>query len=204
MRNSARSFLVFLTAIVGCAFVHELGHCIAGWVQGVVVVPTPFKEYVLLDEIDWSRQIWIAFGGVAATVALVTGTIIWYMRRDRRNGDAILAGVLLTPFAYSLRFLLVGRGHDGLEWQAAQAAIGASPQGHVVDYVLLITLLLGSIAWVIHRRSAFRVTSLFKVVGLIVVGITVLIVLQVVNNRLFDGFFPKTRIINVPSTVQSN
>ncbi len=64
MQGSRRFLVLFAAAIVGASFVHALGHAVAGWLQGVAVVPTPFKEYVLRDEIVWREVAWIALGGV--------------------------------------------------------------------------------------------------------------------------------------------
>jgi len=202
MKNILRFVTVFVGALIGSAFLHELGHAVAGWMQGVPVLPTPLKEYVLRDQIEWHQEMWIALGGVAGTVLVAVGTLIWHMRKDRIHGDAILAGVLLIPFAYTMRFLLVGRGHDGLEWQAAQSALGASPSGHAVDMMFLVVCLVAMVTWMVRSRGSLQASSLVKIAGLIVVGIALLIALQVVNNMLFDPFFPKTRTINLPRMLQ--
>jgi hypothetical protein len=35
-------------------------------VNGVAVFPTPAKEYVLQAQLDWSKEIWVALGGVSS------------------------------------------------------------------------------------------------------------------------------------------
>lgn len=203
MQGSRRFLLLFAAAIVGASFVHELGHAVAGWLQGVAVVPTPFKEYVLRQELGWHTYAWIAFGGVGGSVLSVLGTLAWYVRRDRASGDAVLAGAILIPLAYTVRYLLVGRGHDGLEWQAAQSALGADPSGHAVDIVFLVLFVAGFTAWLFRRRAALGVSTAARLAGLLVVGIVFIIVFQVTNNLLFDRFFPKTRILDVPPLTEA-
>ena len=203
MQGSRRFLVLFAAAIVGASFVHELGHAVAGWLQGVAVVPTPFKEYVLRDEIVWREYAWIALGGVGGSVLAVLGTLAWYLKRDRASGDAILAGAILIPLAYTVRFLLEGRGHDGLEWQAAQSALGADPAGHAVDFVFLALFVVGFAAWLFRRRAALGVSTVARLAGLLVVGIVFIIVFQVTNNLLFDRFFPKTRILDVPPMAEA-
>jgi hypothetical protein len=44
MRPRLRFFLIFAGVAIGGAFVHELGHAVGGWVQGIPVVLTPAKE----------------------------------------------------------------------------------------------------------------------------------------------------------------
>jgi hypothetical protein len=203
MKGLLRFFVIFVVALIASAYVHELGHSIAGWAQGVAVVPTPFKDYVLRDQIQWRQRIWISLGGVAGTMLLATGTLMWQTLKDRAHGDAILAGVFLLPFAYTLRFILIGRGHDGLEFQAAQSAIGANPSGHIVDISFLVLLIVGSAVWAVRKRATLKASSLVKIIALIVVGITLLVALQVVNNMLFDRFFPKTQTVGFPPGLQS-
>jgi uncharacterized membrane protein len=162
------------------------------------VVPTPAKEYVLRDEVEWAQETWMSLGGVAATVLLVVCAPIWYARHPRPAADAVLGVVLVPLFAYTIRFLLVGRGHDGTEWQAAQSALGATPSGHLVDILLLCLLLAGAAAWIIRRRSSLPSPAAARAAGLMLVGVVLLVVLQVANNALFDRCFPATQTANVP------
>lgn len=83
------------------------------------MAPTPAKECILWTQVEWQEMTWIALGGVAATKLVVVGCIGWYLRQRNQMADVVLAGLLVPPFVYTVRFLLVGRGHDGVEWQAA-------------------------------------------------------------------------------------
>jgi len=177
-----------------------MGHAVLAWTQGIPAVPTPAKEYLLRDQVEWAQDIWISLGGVAATALLVVGTLVWYARRPRGPAaDAVLAGVLAPVGAYSVRFLLVGRGHDATEWQAAQTALGAAPAGHLVDVVFLGLLLAGAVVWIVRRRSSLRPSSFARAASLMLLGIVVIVVLQIANNRLFDALFPNTQTVNMPA-----
>jgi hypothetical protein len=201
MNDDHRVVVVFAITGIAAVLGHEIGHAVAGWVQGIPVVPTPIKAYVLKEQIDWREQIWISMGGVATTALLAIGTLLWYLREHRVIADAVLAGVMLPLFAYTARFLLAGRGHDGLEWQEAQAAVGAAPSGHLVDLMFLGLFALGCATWMIRRRATLRPSSFVKAAGLMLGGIALLMVLQVANNALFDRYFSDTRTINAPPIV---
>ncbi len=204
MEDDVRFALVFSVTCLAGMLVHEVGHAVAGWVQAIAVVPTPAKDYVLQGQVEWSRQIWISFGGVAGTTVLVLGTAFWYLRASAtRRSDAVLAGVFLPLCAYSIRFLLLGRGHDGLEWQAAQAALGVNAAGHGVDILFLCLLAVGIAAWVLRSQPPVRPGLMLKVVGLFLGGIVLVVLIQVTNNALFDRFFPKTTTVHVPAELQS-
>ncbi len=199
MRSGLRFAAVFAIACIAGVYVHELGHAVAGWVQGVSVFPTPLKEYVLQEQVEWRQQIWIALGGVAGTALVMLGALGWYLRARRQAiADAILAGAFLPSFLYAVRFLLAGRGHDGLEWQEAQSALGVAPFGHTVDMLLLGLLLAGISVWLVHRRRSWRWSSLIKAAGLMLAGVVLLVFLQVGNNALFDRYFPTTVTVNAP------
>lgn len=202
MKDHLRFALLFAGVCVAGVYAHEIGHAVAGWVQGVPVVPTPAKEYILREEIEWRQRIWVSLGGVAGTALLVLGTLLWYVRERRPWADAVLAGVLVPPWVYTVRFLVVGRGHDGLEWQEAQSAAGLAPAGHFVDMLFLCLFLAGSAAWTIRRRSSLRLASVVRVAGLLLGGIALLVFLQVTNNALFDGFFEETTTVNVPESLR--
>ncbi len=199
VKDGLRFALWFSAACIAGIYVHEIGHAVAGWVQALPIVPTPAKEYILRAEVTWRQQSWIAFGGVAATAMLVLGTLLWYARTARRWADAVLAGVLLSPCVYTLRFLIVGRGHDAVEWQAAQSTLGATPAGHAVDLLFLCLAVAGVILWLVRRRTSLRFATPVKVLIVFVGGIVLVVFVQVANNALFDRFFTKTTIVDVPS-----
>ncbi len=203
MRNDIRFTLIFLGVCIGGVFVHEIGHAVLGWVQGIAVVPTPAKEYSLAAQIDWHQEIWISLGGIGATTILFCGVLLWYIRKQRPSGDAVLAGVLLPLGFYTLRFLVVGHGHDGLEWQGAQSAIGVNPSGHLIDLLFLTLFLVGCAAMVVRRGFSFRWKSLVRTVGLSLLGLVMVVLLQVSNNAVFDRFFREPEILNVPAEIEA-
>jgi hypothetical protein len=192
-----RYTLIFSGAFIGGVYLHEVGHAVAGWVNGVAVVPTPAKEYVLQYQLPWSKEIWIALGGVIGTTVAVLAAGLYFWRKPCFDREAVLAGALLPPGFYSLRLLFVGRGHGGTEWQAAQAALGLPPAGHAIDAFFLCLLIAGLIVWGIRLRPTL--SPLLRLVTLAIVGIILLVALQVGNNAVFDRMFPSVRVINVPA-----
>ncbi len=204
MKSRARFLLIFVASCVGATYLHELGHALFGWVQGIAVVPTPAKEYVLRPEVEWQQEIWIALGGVFATVMVTAAATIWYWWRPSPTRAGTLSGVLVGPGFYTLRFLLIGRGHDGMEWQEAQAALTLSPSGHVVDWILVALFVTGCAALVVQKGIPIRWRSLALVPGVALLGIVVLLALQVGNNAVFDRHFPKTTVLNLPAGVVEN
>jgi len=119
MRRVIRYILIFSGALIAGIYLHEVGHAVAGWAQGIAVVPTPAKEYILRPQLDWSKETWIALGGPTGTAVAVFLAGLYFWRRPCLDREAVLVGALIVPGVHTLRFLLMGRGHDGTEWQAA-------------------------------------------------------------------------------------
>jgi len=179
-------------------YLHEIGHAVAGWIQGIAMVPTPAKEYILQSQVSWNQEIWISLGGPVGTTLAVVGATLYFLRERRPEAEAVLLGALLPLSLYTIRFVLAGRGHDGLEWQAAQTALGLAPAGHAIDVFFLCLWLAGIILWGSRLRLPLRY-PLLRLVGLTMGGVILLSVLQVGNNRLFDRHFPDTKVPNIPS-----
>jgi hypothetical protein len=197
MKRVVSYILIFCGALIAGIYLHELGHAVAGWVQGIVVVPTPAKEYVLGSQVDWSKETWINLGGVTGTTAAVFLAGLYFWRKPCLNREAVLAGAVLVPGVYTLRFLLMGRGHDGTEWQGAQTALGLSPAGHAIDVFFLCLLIAALIVWGIRLRP--RLWSLGRLFAVAIAGTILLVELQFANNAVFDRVLHEATVVNVPA-----
>ena len=184
MKLSLRYILLFSATVIAAVYLHEIGHAVVGWVNGVAIIPTPAKEYILRSQLDWSKEIWIALGGVIGTTVAALAAALYFWRKPCSDREAILAGAFLPLALYTLRFLLVGRGHDGTEWQAAQAALGLPPAGRAIDFFFLSLLIAGLGVWAIRLHP--RLSSVLRLVTMAIIGITLLVVLQAGNNAVFD------------------
>ena len=132
-RPSRACWLVFAVAIVGSVFIHELGHCTVPWLHGYPAIPTPAKEYIL-KPLPEGVQNQMALGGVLGSVIALVAASVWVQLRPSAISSSVLAGAMTASGFYTLWFILAGRGHDGTEFQEAQAALGLSYAGHGVDW----------------------------------------------------------------------
>lgn len=203
MRSELRFALVFTATCFASAYLHEIGHALLGLVQGIAVIPTPAKEYELCDVVDWRQMKGIALGGVLTSAILTAAAIFCYLWRRTGQANAFLGGMLVLPGLYTLRFILAGRGHDGLEFQEAQAALGFSPSGHSFDFVFLVLFGLGCAVMYVRNSHAMRMKSVLRIFSYSLLGVILLITVQVANNALFDRHFPRTRTVNVPVGLES-
>ena len=189
----AAPWLVFLGAMAASAFIHELGHCVVAWAGGYPAIPTPAKEYILRP-MPSGLQAHVSLGGIVGSVAALLAAAFWLYRRSTPVISAIFAGAIAISGAYTLRFLLLGRGHDATEFQEAQAALGCSYSGHAVDRLFLCLFVLAAVFWFWRTRARLTIRLLCRLLLGGAVALAFLVLLQSVNNRVFDPLFePKTK-----------
>jgi hypothetical protein len=181
-------WLVFVGTIVASLLAHELGHCAVAWVHGYPAIPTPAKEYIL-KPIPEALQNQVALGGILGSVVALLAAGVWFYHLPTASTSAILAGGMTAPGCYTLRFILAGRGHDATEFQEAQAALGLSYDGHAVDWSFVGLFVVAAAFW--FWRTQPRPTA--RLFGRFILGtlaaLLVVVVLQSVNNAIFDPFF---------------
>jgi hypothetical protein len=185
LKIDIKPWIVYFTVIVLSAYVHEVGHCIPAWVNGYGAVPTPAKEYI--GPISPDLQLYVSLGGVLGSIIFSVLGILWYQFKPHIYSSVFLAGAILTPGVYSLRFLLAGRGHDATEFQEAQAALGFSYNGHSLDWIFLLLFLVGALSWIIRNKPNY------KTFGRLLIGFVLSFIFmgafQKLNNFIFDPFF---------------
>ena len=187
-RLSPRLWFCFVGAIVASVFVHETGHCLVAWLHGCPAIPTPAKEYIL-KPLTASVQNQVALGGILGSAAALAGALYWLFRTPGPTRSALVAGAMVMPGFYVLRFILAGRGHDGAEFQEAQTALGFSYSGHAVDWMFVGLFVAAATAWFWHTRprASFRLAGRLSL-G-VLVGVLVVVFLQSANNAIFDSLF---------------
>jgi hypothetical protein len=187
-RPSRVCWLVFAAAIVVSVFVHELGHCTVVWLQGYPAVPTPAKEYIL-KPLPEGFQNQMALGGIAGSVAALFAASLCLHIRPGAISSSMLAGAITPPGFYTLRFILAGRGHDATEFQEAQAALGLSYSGHAVDWLFISLFAIATAFWFWRTRARPTLRLLARLIAGAVAALVVLILLQSINNKVFDPLF---------------
>jgi len=181
-------WFVFAAALVTSIFVHELGHCTVAWVHGYPAIPTPAKEYIL-KPLPEGVQNQMALGGIIGSVAALVVASLWLHLRPGAISSSILAGAMTPPGFYTLRFILAGRGHDATEFQEAQAALGLSYAGHGADWLFVSLFVIATVFWFWRTRARPTHKLVVRLVVGAIAALVILVLLQSINNRLFDPLF---------------
>jgi len=185
-KKELKIWTLYFLVIIGSAFLHEIGHCIPAWLSGYRAIPTPAMEYIS-DDIPMELKQYVSLGGILVTLFLALITMFFYIFSDKMRNASLLAGVLALPGIYTLRFLILGRGHDATEFQEAQAALGFSYSGHSLDWTFMFIFTAGTLIWILVSRPGY------KIVGRLFLGailtIVFIVTLQEINNAVFDPLF---------------
>jgi predicted small integral membrane protein len=140
-------------------------------------------EYIS-DDLPVNLRPYVSLGGALATIIISVIVLLLYAFSRKIISSTLLAGVLALPGMYSLRFVILGRGHDATEFQEAQAALGFSYSGNSLDWIFLVIFLSGTLAWIYKSKPGY------KKAGRLLVGtiltIAFIVVLQEVNNAVFN------------------
>ena len=178
-------YIYFLTIILS-TYAHELGHCAYAWLHGFKAIPTPAKSYLTQGFPENLNQCF-SLGGIIGSLLFVFAAFLFYYFRNNKFNSAIIGGAIVAPGMYTFNYFLKGRGHDGTEFQEAQAALGLNYGGHSLDWLFLALFLLGSILWFKKSKPSF------KIIGRLLIGAILTILffnaLQDINNSFFDPMF---------------
>jgi hypothetical protein len=185
----------FVGAVVASIFLHELGHCSVAWLHGYPAIPTPAKEYILRP-LSEAAQYQVALGGIFGSVLALFVAGFCRYRYLTPTFSAIFAGAMLPPGFYTLRFILAGPGHDATEFQEAQAALGLPYAGHSADWFFLGLFVAAAAFWFLLTRPRLTPRQLGRLFAGAFAGLLVLILLQSVNNIIFDRLFESGPIQN--------
>jgi hypothetical protein len=186
IKQEVKTWMMFFAVILISAFLHEIGHCIPAWINGYKAVPTPAMEYVS-EDISAGLKQYVSLGGILSTIILVIFAALLYIFNSNKQTSIMLAGALSLPGIYTLRFLMLGRGHDASEFQEAQAAMGFSYSGHAIDWIFLLLFISVAFTWFIKSKPSY------KIIGRLLLGALLafcfIVILQEVNNAVFNPLF---------------
>lgn len=186
IKTELKPWIIYFATIILSVYVHELGHSVYAWTHGYRAVPTPAKNY-LIDTIPENLQRYVSLGGIVGSVLFVLIIFSLYIYKSFKYNSAILAAAIVAPGMYTLRFIVAGRGHDSTEFQEAQSALGLNYSGHSLDWLFLALFLTGIVLWIIKSKPNFKITGRLIIGGLLT--IVFFIILQYVNNAIFDPMF---------------
>jgi hypothetical protein len=182
-----------LVATVVSVLLHETGHCLLYWLQGIPAARSLVKEFPLRDVTVLEYAIG-STGGPLASLALL-GTCLWLYRRkanDTRWSMALSAFILANLFYFILRGLISLVKRRGGELGDMASLIGLSYGSVVLVYAVISIVALYAWMKLAGIRLSPRAAGSF--VALLIGYLFFIVGLETIDQRLFWGKFPAIQI----------
>ena len=191
--DSLRFPALFLLLALFSALLHELGHCIIYWVQGIPAGMSLVKEYPLRDITDLEYAVGSA-GGPLSNVVQISIGLIWVQRArlNSRWGRWGLAFVLANVCYFIVRSGIALLTGEGGELTDAASLVGLSYQGAIVLFILIS---VGALVWTV-RAARLRIgwRRVFQFPGVVILYFIFLVVVQTFDRAVFWDRFPTIEI----------
>jgi hypothetical protein len=173
-------------------WIHEIGHCIPAWLNGIAAFPSPANEYIL-QPVSKDLNQSISLCGYVGTATFIILVLIVFLFTDFRFRSELYAGATAIIGMYCTLIFFNGRGHGGHEFQEAQAAMGFSYNGHSMDIaVIVLFITLVAICFFTDKPKPAIIWRLL--IGAILTFFF-FIFYEHINNLVFDPVF-KSRAIS--------
>ena len=157
-QGSLRSFrflLLVLLAGVLSTLLHELGHCICYWIQGIPAAMSLVKEYPLQDITATQYGIGSAGGPLANILQIVVAYWLHQRYRERRRVRSFLSALIFAnTFYFILRSLEAVLKRKGGELESAANLVGLN----YLYVVGLFGILTVTILYLWVSRNGIRIT----------------------------------------------
>lgn len=181
----------FLTAMLGI-WIHEIGHCMPAWLNGIAAFPSPANEYIL-HSVSTDLNQYISLGGYIGTIIFVIITLSVFLFTKLRFKSEIYAGATAIIGMYCALILFNGRGHGGHEFQEAQAAMGFTYSGHSLDVMVIALFIILSLIWIFYEKPNFNI--FWRLLIGAIITFLFFIVYEKINNIIFDPIFKSQAIL---------
>jgi hypothetical protein len=184
--------LLIVAAIVS-TLLHELGHCVFYWAQGIPAAMSLTKEYPLMDITAGQYAIGSA-GGPLFSIAVVV-LAVWLYRRRREAGplkDFLSALILTGVFYFVLRSLIALLKGRGGELESAASLLSLDYRAAIVVFLAVVVVSL--YLWIRAGGPRFSLKHAGYFVVLLIGYVIFVVALESLDQSLFWAKFPSVEI----------
>nr|NQU91328.1 hypothetical protein [Bacteroidota bacterium] len=185
-------FLVIVTGIIS-TLLHELGHCIFYWIQGIPAGMSLVMEFPLVD--ISARQYSIgSLGGPLVSIILFIGS--WFMIRNSKKKSAkwniFSAFLLANSFYLIFRSLLALAKNYGGEIESMMNLFGLNFYTAAIAFPVLAIAIL--ILWIRKFNIRISLKNAGYYVLLFIAYMATILVMEEIDSNHFWGNFPSIQI----------
>ena len=185
--------VLVLAAGIVTGLLHELGHCLFYWLQGIPAAMSFTKEFPLRD-ITAHQYAVGSSGGPLMNIFVIIGAY-WLFQRYKENprsANLLSALIVASAFYFILRGLLALLKRSGGELEDAAGLIGLNYLFVVgLFFVLTVTILY---LWVTMSGIAVTLKKSVYFLGLFVAYLVMMVIVESIDRRLVWYEFPAIKI----------
>jgi hypothetical protein len=186
-------FIIFLTAIIISILIHELGHCIFYWIQGIPASLSLTKEYPLQDISVQNYRIGSLGGPVTNIIQVITALILLQKYKGKLILNMVFTSFLLANIYYFLlRSLIAVLKHDGGELEDAANLFGFNYWLFIIIFLTVAIIIM--YIWLKRDSIKINYKSIFRFTGLFITFVVIVFILESLDKKYFWTKFPKIEI----------
>lgn len=185
-------FLVLIAGIISTSL-HELGHCIFYWIQGIPASMSLVMEFPLIDISDRQYGIGSA-GGPLVNILLIIGAYMLVRKQDKKSiqWNIYSALIISNSFYLIFRSILGIAKNDGGEIESTMNLFGLH---FYFAAILFLILAIGMLTLWIRK---FKIKTSMKNFGyyilLFISYLTVILVMEAIDTKYFWKNYPSITI----------
>jgi len=186
--------LVLVTGIISTSL-HEFGHCIFYWIQGIPASMSLVMEFPLVDITAKQYGIGSA-GGPLINILLIFGAYFLVRNQEKKSfkWNLFSAVIVANSFYLIFRSLLGWVKNDGGEIESCMQLIGLN------FYVAAVLFLVLSVTILALWLRKFKIKISIKNIGyyllLFIAYLAVIMVMETIDTKYFWKKFPSVEIGN--------
>jgi hypothetical protein len=193
IRDICIFFIIFLTAIIISILIHELGHCIFYWIQGIPASLSLTKEYPLQDISVQNYRIGSLGGPVTNIIQVITALILLQKYKGKLILNMVFTSFLLANIYYFLlRSLIAVLKHDGGELEDAANLFGFNYWLFIIIFLTVAIIIM--YIWLKRDSIKINYKSIFRFTGLFITFVVIVFILESLDKKYFWTKFPKIEI----------
>ncbi|MFC1539036.1 hypothetical protein ACFL6H_06415 [Candidatus Latescibacterota bacterium] len=193
MKYKFHFLMLIVASTILTTFLHEFGHCLFYWLQGIPAGLSLVKEYPLVDITVRQYGIGSAGGPLANIISIILSFILVLRYKKKTLSWSILSSfILANAFYFIMRSLLAFLHGEGGEIEYAANLIGLNYL-HAVVLFFSITIIILTL-WIrkFEIRISIRNGGYFLL--LFIVYFSTIVIAQTIDRSLFWHRFPTIRI----------
>ncbi|MFC1650042.1 hypothetical protein ACFL2X_00580 [Candidatus Latescibacterota bacterium] len=193
MKFKVQFLMLIVAATIVSTLLHEFGHCLFYWIQGIPAGMSMVKEYPLIDITAHQYGVGSAGGAIANIIAIIL-SLIFVMKYKKRTREWMLlsAFIIGNAFYFIMRTLLAFLHGEGGELESAAQLVGLNYLYALVLFFSITVIILT--IWVMKFDIKLSIRNAGYFFLLFILYFSTIVVAQTIDRTLFWHKFPAIQI----------